>query len=106
MAFKEIVSIARLNALRGYAVCVLSLNAETHARWLSHVEGWSTPITLLDVLDSNRATLRDWQRYLRAATRPDHPARSVRRVAGQSAGGRLRRRVGGCRATRGDCGGM
>ena len=64
--FEEIASVARVNALCGYRVCVLCLNEEAHTRWLSHLEEWSTPITLLDVLDSNRATLRDWQRYLRS----------------------------------------
>lgn len=64
--FEEIAAMARVNALCGYTVCVLCLNEAIHHTWLRKLDKWPAPITLLDVLDSNRATLTDWQRYLRS----------------------------------------
>lgn len=64
--FEEIARVARVNALCGCTVCVLCLNEEIYATWLCWTEEWPASLTLLDVLDSNRATLRDWQRYLRS----------------------------------------
>ena len=35
-------------------------------RWKSRLEDLSHPVTLLDVLNTNRATLEDWQTFLNA----------------------------------------
>jgi hypothetical protein len=46
------------------SVCVLCLTQELLERWMRELEQLSAPITLLDVLNTNRATLADWKEML------------------------------------------
>jgi hypothetical protein len=46
------------------SVCVLCLTEELLEGWISELEDLSAPITLLDVLNANRATLVDWEELL------------------------------------------
>ena len=60
-AFDEVVDIALTGAFGGLSVCVMCLTEEILERWRSRLEDLSHPVTLLDVLNTNRATLEDWQ---------------------------------------------
>ncbi len=68
-AFDEVVDIALTGAFCGLSVCVMCLTEEMLERWSSRLEDLSHPVTLLDVLDTNRAILEDWQTFLSAQTR-------------------------------------
>jgi hypothetical protein len=48
----------------GQSVCVLCLTQELLERWMCQLEDLPAPITLLDVVDTNRATLADWKELL------------------------------------------
>jgi hypothetical protein len=64
-SFKDVVAIAIMGALCGkQSVCVLCLTRKLLERWMSELEKLSGPITLLDVLNTNRATLADWKKLL------------------------------------------
>ena len=67
-AFDEVVDIALTGAFCGLSVCVMCLTEEMLDRWRSRLEDLSHPIILLDVLNTNRATLEDWQAFLNAQT--------------------------------------
>ncbi len=62
--FDEVTGIALTGALCGLSVCVLCLTQEMLERWMRRLDECSVPITLLDVLNTNRATLTDWQALL------------------------------------------
>lgn len=63
--FEEVAGIALASAMVcNQSVCVLCLTQELLERWMCHLEKLSTPITLLDVVNTNRATLADWQELL------------------------------------------
>jgi len=67
-AFDEVVDIAFTGAFCGLSVCVVCLTEEMLERWRSRLEDLAHPVTLLDVLNTNRATLEDWQTFLSAQT--------------------------------------
>lgn len=67
-AFDEVVDIALTGAFCGLSVCVMCLTEEMLERWRSRLEDLSHPVTLLDVLNTNRATIGDWQTSLSAQT--------------------------------------
>jgi hypothetical protein len=48
----------------GQSVCVLCLTQELLEGWMCQLAGEAASITLLDVLNTNRATLRDWTELL------------------------------------------
>jgi hypothetical protein len=63
--FDEIAGIAVASAiLCGQSVCVLCLTHEILQGWIHQLEEFSAPVTLLDVLNTNRATLADWKALL------------------------------------------
>ena len=64
-SFEEVSAIALMGAtICGQAVCVLCLTQELLERWVCQLEELPAPITLLDVVDTNRATLADWKELL------------------------------------------
>ncbi len=64
--FEEIAGIALASALGcNQSVCVLCLTQEVLIRWTLRLEEFSAPVTVLDVLNTNRATLADWRDFLR-----------------------------------------
>lgn len=63
--FEQVAAIALMAAeICGQSVCVLCLTQETLQRWICRLEKFSAPVTLLDVLNTNRATLADWKTLL------------------------------------------
>jgi len=62
--FEEIAGMILMDALLGSSVCVVCLTDELLARWLKRLDGYDVPITLLDALNSNWATLTDWRAFL------------------------------------------
>ena len=64
-SFQEVATIAVMGAtFCGQSVCVLCLTQEFLERWMCQLAGHAASITLLDVLNTNRATLRDWTELL------------------------------------------
>ena len=64
-SFQEVATIAVMGVtVCGQSVCVLCLTQELLERWMCHLAGHAASITLLDVLSTNRATLRDWTELL------------------------------------------
>jgi hypothetical protein len=67
--FEEVTGIALMGAaICGQSVCVLCLTQHMLERWACHLEELSTPVTHLDVLNTNRATLADWTQFLSGQT--------------------------------------
>jgi hypothetical protein len=58
-AFDEVVDIALTGAFCGLSVCVMCLTEEMLERWRSRLEDLSHPVTLLDVLNTNRARMEN-----------------------------------------------
>jgi hypothetical protein len=68
-SFEEVAAIALMGAtICGQLVCVLCLAQELLGRWMCQLEELPAPITLLDVVDTNRATLADWRKLLSSDT--------------------------------------
>ncbi len=64
--FEEIAGIALASALVcKQSVCVLCLTQEVLKRWSLRLEEFFAPVTVLDVLNTNCATLVDWEDFLR-----------------------------------------
>ena len=64
-SFEEVAAIALMGAtICGQSVCVLCLTQELLERWMCKLEVLSAPVTLLDVVNTNRATLEDWKELL------------------------------------------
>jgi hypothetical protein len=64
--FEHVAAIALMAAeICGQSVCVLCLTQETLQKWICRLEKDSAQVTLLDVLNTNRATLADWKTLLR-----------------------------------------
>jgi hypothetical protein len=64
-SFEEVATIAAMSAtFCGQSVCVLCLTQEILERWMCQLAGHSASITLLDVLSTSRATLKDWTELL------------------------------------------
>lgn len=67
--FEEVAGIALMGAaICGQSVCVLCLTQQILERWTCYLEESSMPVTLLDVLNTNRATLADWTKFLSGQT--------------------------------------
>jgi hypothetical protein len=63
--FEEVTAIALMAAeICDQSVCVLCLTQETLQSWIRRLEEFSAPVILLDVLNTNRATLADWKALL------------------------------------------
>lgn len=64
-SFEEVAAVALMGAtICGQSVCVLCLTQELLERWICKLEVLSAPVTLLDVVNTNRATLEDWKELL------------------------------------------
>jgi hypothetical protein len=59
-----VAGIALTAALCNLSVCVLCLTQGMLERWMRRLDEFSAPITLLDVLNTNPATLADWEAFL------------------------------------------
>ena len=67
--FEEVANIALVSATVGnQSVCVMCLTQEVLERWTCRLGEFPAPITLLDVLNTNRATLNDWKAFLSSQT--------------------------------------
>lgn len=67
--FEEVADIAIASAVVcGQSVCVLCLTQDVLERWTCRLEELTAPVTLLDVLNTNRATLADWEDFLSSQT--------------------------------------
>lgn len=62
--FERISNIVLTGAYCGLSVCVLCFSGELLAQWQQQLAA-DSPVILLDLLNSNRATLADWKGYLR-----------------------------------------
>jgi hypothetical protein len=62
--FDDVAGIALTAALCNLSVCVLCLTQGMLGCWMRRLGDFSVPITLLDVLNTNRATLADWEVFL------------------------------------------
>lgn len=63
--FDEVANIALVSAaVCDQSVCVMCLTHEVLERWLCRLGEFSAPVALLDVLNTNRATLNDWEAFL------------------------------------------
>jgi len=64
-SFEEVAGIAIASAMVcNQSVCVLCLTQQLLERWMQELEELAVPITLLDVVNTNRATLADWKELL------------------------------------------
>ena len=64
-AFEEVAHIVLTGALCGLSVCIMCLTQEMLERWMHQLHDCPHRFTLLDVLNTNRATLADWKALLR-----------------------------------------
>jgi hypothetical protein len=64
-SFEEVTGIIKLAVGFDLSVCVLCLNQPVLERWIDWSEEQTEPITLLDILNNNQATLSDWKDFLR-----------------------------------------
>jgi hypothetical protein len=62
--FDEVTSIVLTGACFGLSVCVMCLTQEMLERWMGRLQAHPKSVTLLDVLNTNRATLADWKAFL------------------------------------------
>ncbi len=62
--FEEVANIVTVGALCELSVCVMCLSGEMLDYWLERLAHFPRRVTVLDVLNTNRATLKDWQSFL------------------------------------------
>ena len=63
--FDEVADIVLTGAHFELSSCVLCLAQEMLERWINRLDNSPAPVALLDVLNTNQATLTDWQMFLR-----------------------------------------
>jgi hypothetical protein len=64
-SFDQVAAIALMGAITcNQSVCVLCLTQDLLERWMCQLEEFPAPVTLLDVVGNNRATLKDWKELL------------------------------------------
>lgn len=66
-SFAEVSGIALTGALLGMSVCVICLTESALAEWQKRLEEKSSLPASLHVLDAHRATLTDWEGFLRGS---------------------------------------
>jgi hypothetical protein len=67
--FYEVANIALVSAaVWDQSVCVMCLTQEVLERWLCRLGEFPAPVALLEVLNTNRATLNDWEAFLSSQT--------------------------------------
>ena len=66
--FEEVARVVLTGARCDLSVCVICLSPDTLVRWMAWLETLPGSVTLLDALNTNRATLKDWQTFLQNQT--------------------------------------
>ena len=63
--FDEVANIALVSAANcDQSVCVICLSQEVLECWMCRLLEFPAPVTRLDMLNTNRATLNDWKAFL------------------------------------------
>ena len=64
-SFDDVAGIVLTGALFDLSVCVMCFTQAGLDRWTRRLEEDHPSVTLLDILNTNRATLADWKEFLR-----------------------------------------